>query len=365
MIQVDVNLGERSYPIYIEKAGLGKIARLLQSHKMSEKTFIITDTNVGALYGETVKKNLGDQVFMVQVPAGELSKSLEQCRKLYTILLEQKISRKSTVIAMGGGVVGDLGGFIASTILRGVRFIQIPTTVLAQVDSSVGGKVGVNHPLGKNLIGAFYQPEFVLIDLHVLSTLPEREIRAGFAEVVKYGFIKSKSLYNRLHEKAEILMSLRDWNELEEVIAECCRIKADIVEKDEREQGLRALLNFGHTIGHALEAATEYKYFLHGEALCHGMRAALHLSRLAGTLSDDDVLQPEKLLRVLRAPDIPGYIEPETILRLMLHDKKRDRAGQLWVLLNRIGDAFSTRVVENKWVNETINYILDRDKNYE
>ncbi|MBN1561336.1 3-dehydroquinate synthase [candidate division KSB1 bacterium] len=359
MTTVTVDLGERSYPICVDAGALAQLGEHLQKHHLTERLFIITDDNVRPLYGDKVRHSLaaaGMPVEMLSVPAGESSKSFEQLQLLYTGLLEKKADRNSIIIALGGGVVGDLAGYVAATFMRGIRFVQAPTTILAQVDSSVGGKVGINHPLGKNLIGAFHQPQFVLIDAETLTTLPEREIRAGCVEILKYGYISDAVFYEQIAGNLPALFSLKETALLESVLRRSCSIKAEIVSKDERESGLRAMLNFGHTIGHAIEAVTNYGSFLHGEAVLYGMKAALYLSWRRGTLTKECLDEAVAILAQFNAPALPD-LDHRALLSAMQKDKKRSSMGQQWVLLHDIGRAYLTRDVKEQWVEEAIDFM--------
>ena len=266
---VPVNLNEKSYNIYIAHNLETTIINFFKAQKYSQKALIITDTNIAPLYADSVKDLLTKAGFNAKIaiiPAGEQSKSLSVAETLYTQAIEHGLDRKSPIIALGGGVVGDLAGFIAATFMRGVPFIQMPTSLLAQVDSSVGGKVAVNHALGKNLIGAFYQPQAVFMDLEMMKTLPTKEISTGLGEVIKYGFIYDHDFYTYLTEHQQEILQLKP-EALIHIIARSCEIKADVVSKDECEAGLRAILNFGHTLGHAIEKETNYAVYNHGEAV--------------------------------------------------------------------------------------------------
>ncbi|MBN1997788.1 3-dehydroquinate synthase [candidate division KSB1 bacterium] len=360
---VNVNLGESSYPIHIQAGQLKMLPQLVRDFFDDEGLFVITDQNVADLYEQKLKNLLeqtGYRYHLLTVPAGESSKSFAVVNELYTQLIENNASRKSAVLAFGGGVVGDLAGFVAATFMRGIRFAQIPTTILSQVDSSVGGKVGVNHALGKNLIGAFYQPVFVLIDPDVLETLDPRERYAGLAEVVKYGLIQDRGFYELLRENLSAIQSLQDKDLLEKVLATCCRIKADVVQQDEKEGGWRAVLNFGHTIGHALEAVTGYETLLHGEAVMFGMRGAVYLSMAGGHISkktaQESLLLVDKMIPAVSLKDITV----NDVLNAMQHDKKRSQAGQLWVLLQNIGQVFLSRDVDARHVADAIRYVLEQ-----
>jgi 3-dehydroquinate synthase len=358
---VHVDLGEHGYPIYIGDGVLNDLASIIRKHCHFEKLFIITDHNVEKLHAATFVEALQAGHYtadILSVPAGENSKSLQCANGLYTKLIQGHANRQSMIIAFGGGVIGDLAGFVAATFMRGVAFAQVPTTILAQVDSSVGGKVGINHTLGKNLIGAFYQPSFVLADPVLLKTCDLRQRRAGLAEVIKYSLIRDRDLFYLLSEQMQKLISLTDSQTLEHVLAVCCQIKADIVAQDEKEQGLRAILNFGHTLGHALEAATHYEVFLHGEAVLHGMRAALHLSHLNGNLGPDTLKSALSLLEVIKPPAIPGEVKADSLWKAIQYDKKQSQKGQQWVLLQDIGEAFFTRQIPRDLVEDSIEYML-------
>ena len=361
MKSVDVGLGEHSYSIYVKAGLLENIAFYLEQYSLTENIFIITDDNVYGLYYNYLQEKLsyfGRKIVTIKVPAGEQSKSLNTANYLYTKLLELNATRHSAIIAFGGGVVGDLAGFIASTFMRGIKFAQIPTTILSQVDSSVGGKVGINHELGKNLIGSFYQPVFVLIDPLVLRTLPIREINAGLAEVLKYSFINDNSFFELLHNKLSDISTLNNMQLLEQILTTCCSIKAKIVEQDEKESGLRATLNFGHTIGHALEAATNYHTFLHGEAVSHGMRGAVHLSLLENYINSSQAQSMLSLIDRLDPPPVPEDLSIDDIYNAMQRDKKRSREGQMWILLKNIGKVFMTRDVSEENVKKAIRCVL-------
>lgn len=358
---VNVELGERSYPIYVQSGLSDQLARFLGEHHLDQQLFLITDENVQPLYGERILAGLQDggmKAERIVAPAGERSKSLQQANEIYTRLLENHADRNSVIIALGGGVVGDLAGFVAATFMRGVPFVQVPTTVLSQVDSSVGGKVGVNHALGKNLIGAFYQPKFVLIDPDTLTTLPQREIRAGYAEVIKYGFIHDRDFYQTIAAHLDQLFALENHPLLEQILYTSCRVKADVVSRDEKEAGVRATLNFGHTIGHAIEATAGYGRFLHGEAIVHGMVAALHLSYEAGLLSHDSVENAAAVLARFHAPALPAEIHFDDLMAAMQKDKKRSSAGQLWVLLEEVGRSVLTRDVSDAQINRAVDFML-------
>ncbi len=361
MKQLKVNLGSYSYPVYFQQDGRNKLPEIFKKLGIAESVYVITDSNVLPLYGNSMQRMLKKanmNVCLHAVPAGEQSKCLNQLDEIYTWLLQNNANRQSIIIALGGGVIGDLAGFAAATFMRGVPFIQIPTTVLSQVDSSVGGKVGINHDLGKNLIGAFYQPLFVLIDPVMLKTLPEREIRAGSAEIIKYGFIKDRTFYDHVVQRLDDLLTLSDLTWIERILAMSCRYKARVVENDEKEKGQRAILNFGHTIGHGLEAATHYNYFLHGEAVVHGMKAALYLSHAKGYISVAQLEECTAVLQKFKAPPVPQSITEGHIFDSIKKDKKRSSKGQTWVLLKSIGSAYLTADVTEKQISKAIQFIF-------
>ncbi|MBD3378249.1 3-dehydroquinate synthase [candidate division KSB1 bacterium] len=349
MNRVHVDLGENSYDIFIQPGLLQEIPSLTRSLSLQGSIFIISDTRVASIYGELVLKQFQKvgKAHLLTVPEGESSKSISMADSLYTQLLQLGANRKDTIIALGGGVIGDLAGFVAATFMRGIPFIQIPTTVLAQVDSSVGGKVGINHPMGKNLIGAFYQPRLVIIDPDVLHSLDERQVRAGLAEVIKYAFISDPVLFQTLETHLESIIRLEEKTLVNAVLEKCCQIKAEVVRQDEKESGLRAILNFGHTLGHALEAVTGYRTLYHGEAVAHGMIMALELSKTCG-LSNQEVSRGQNLVRRLEVAPLPENLDPAAILEAMARDKKRLKNVQNWILLTSIGNAVITNNISPK-----------------
>ncbi len=342
MKTLHLELGERSYPIYIGAGLLGQ-AELLTPHIAGKRVAIVTNETVAPLYLERLRHHLTAlQPIEVVLPDGEQYKTLEVLNRIYDALLASHCDRRTTLIALGGGVIGDMAGFAAATYQRGVPFIQVPTTLLAQVDSSVGGKTGVNHPLGKNMIGAFYQPRAVLIDTDTLTTLFDRELSAGFAEVIKYGLIRDPEFFAWLEANMDKLLA-RDPAALAHAIERSCQNKAEVVAADERESGVRALLNLGHTFGHAIETGMGYGAWLHGEAIAAGMTMAADLSRRLQWLSADDVARIEKLIRRARLPvRAPGTLSPARFLELMAVDKKVLDGRLRLVLLKRLGEAVVT-----------------------
>lgn len=328
MAQLLVNLGDNSYPITIATS-LDNLVSTIAEQVKGRQVVVISNEIVAPLYLENLKKHLPSvSLFTYQMPDGEAYKSLNTFESVQSFLLENRISRDAVLLALGGGVVGDLCGFVAATYQRGVDFIQIPTTLLAQVDSSVGGKTAVNHPLGKNMIGAFYQPKSVLIATDTLNSLPAREFSAGFAEVVKYGIIYDAEFFEFLEaNKAQIKQ--RDPEILAQVIYRCCEIKAEVVAKDEKESGIRALLNLGHTFGHAIEAEQGYGAWLHGEAVSAGMVIACDLAVMRGDMTEVEKQRVVELLTYFDLPvQGPATMKMEHYLAHMGRDKKV-KAGKI------------------------------------
>ena len=340
MTTVRVQLGPRSYDIEVGSGLLSSAAAFFQARHPGRHAVLICDANVTAAYGQPLQKELtaaGYRCNLLEVPAGEQSKCLAQVERLWNELLTCKTDRKSIVIAVGGGVVGDLAGFIAASFTRGLAFFQIPTTLLAQVDSSVGGKVGINLPAAKNMVGAFWQPTGVLIDLAALQTLPKREYLSGLAEVVKYGMILDAPFFEYLESVVPQLLA-RDVKVLEYVVARCCELKAQVVEKDEREEtGLRAVLNYGHTFCHAIEAVSGYGTFLHGEAVSIGMLQASRLAERLGRIDVSLTTRQRDLLRSLELPIAVTGLDPQQLIAAMQHDKKVEHGKLRFVLPTRMG----------------------------
>ncbi|MBI5853911.1 MAG: 3-dehydroquinate synthase, partial [Nitrospirae bacterium] len=319
--RVTVGLGDRAYDIVIKRGALAEVGERLTSLGLSGKAAVVTNPVVGRLYGATVLRSLkgaGFRPVLVTIPDGERHKTLRSVARVLDALAAARFERRSTVIALGGGVIGDLAGFAALVYQRGIQFVQLPTTLVAQVDSSVGGKTGVNHVLGKNLIGAFYQPRVVVMDPVALKSLPEREWRAGLAEVIKYGVIADDHLFASLEENIEPIVK-RDDDLVANVVARSCQIKASVVEQDERESGLRRILNYGHTIGHALESLGHYRRLIHGEAVAIGMVQEALLARRLGLCSDDVVTRQRRLIT---NAGLPTEVPPV-------------RFAQLWTAMQR------------------------------
>lgn len=335
---LQVSLGDRSYPITIGPDLLPEV-ELIGQHIQGTKVAVVTNTVVGPLYLECLTKTLmaaGKQVIPIELPDGEEAKNWENLMHIFDVLLAQKCDRKTTLVALGGGVVGDMTGFAAASFMRGVPFIQVPTTLLAQVDSSVGGKTGINHPLGKNMIGAFYQPQAVIADTSTLDTLPPRELSAGLAEVIKHGAIIDAPFFDWIESNIAQLVA-RDAAALAYAIKRSCEIKADVVRQDEREGGLRAILNFGHTFGHAIEAGMGYGVWLHGEAVGCGMVMAADLSHRLGFI---DAQAKERITAVVRAANLPVVapdLGEERWLDLMEVDKKNEGGKIKFILLKPLG----------------------------
>lgn len=336
---VEVSLGPRSYPIEIGTGTLPSAGGFIHRRTSASHAVIVTDTNVephAARVAESLAA-ISIRVDLLVIEPGESAKSVDVASQLWQKLLELGTDRKSVVAAVGGGVIGDLAGFVAATYARGLSLVQIPTTLLAQVDSSVGGKVGVNLPAAKNMVGAFWQPRGVLIDTDVLATLPDREFRAGLAEVVKYGVILDADLFDYVEGSVRAILA-RDPAALQHIITRSCRLKADVVEQDEREEtGLRAILNYGHTFAHALEAVTQYGQWLHGEAVAIGMVCAARLATSLGMLAAGVVERQSKLLSELGLPTELPNLNTDALLDAMQHDKKVEHGRLKFVLPSRIG----------------------------
>ncbi len=337
-----VDLGERSYPIVIGSQLLEDSA--FAQHVPGKRIAIVTNTTVAPLYLARLTAMLeaaGKQCFAVVLPDGEEEKNADNLMQIFTALLQHKCDRKTTLVALGGGVIGDMTGFAAATYMRGVPFVQVPTTLLAQVDSSVGGKTAINHPLGKNMIGAFYQPQAVLADTATLATLPDRELSAGLAEVIKHGAIIDAEFF-RWQEAHMAKLVARDDEALAHAIRRSCEIKADVVRQDEREGGLRAILNFGHTFGHAIEAGLGYGEWLHGEAVGCGMVMAADLSVRLGYLAPEDKARIVALVTAAGLPTVAPDLGEERWLDLMEVDKKNEDGKIKFILLKPLGTALIT-----------------------
>ncbi len=339
MEKINVNLGTRSYVIRIGSGLLDRIGGQLQESVLGSRIAVITNSVVRPLYGEQIQDILeasGFRVRVVEIADGEIHKTLATAERLYDELIDFRMDRTSAIVALGGGVIGDLAGFTAATYMRGIPFINIPTTLLAQVDSAIGGKTGVDHPKGKNLIGAFYQPRAVFCDLDVLQTLPEKELIAGMAEVVKYGVIVDANFFSFLESHLSAILQ-QESSAMMEVIRSSCEVKAHVVEEDEREAGLRAILNYGHTLGHTVESLTGYSRYIHGEAVSMGMVAAAKIAREMGLCDAGVVERIATLLQNIGLPVRFPEIDVERALKILSHDKKVRDGKVRFVLPERIG----------------------------
>jgi len=354
---VHVDLGARSYPIGIGSQWLDQAGEWILQTDSPTHAVVITDDNVETPHATTVAESLVDRglaVDLVVVAAGESTKCVAVADQLWQQLLELDADRATCVIAVGGGVVGDLAGFVASTYARGLRFVQIPTTLLAQVDSSVGGKVAINLPAAKNMVGAFWQPATVLIDTHTLSTLPRREFRAGMGEVIKYGVIQDAAFFAYLEQNAEPI-NARDDDCLREVVARCCRLKADVVEADECERsGRRAILNYGHTFGHALETVTGYGRLLHGEAVAIGMMCAARLAAALDMVATDLAARQRDLLLAYDLPVNVPAVNHDAVIHAMQHDKKVSHGTLRLVLPTQLGQVCMVPDVDPALVRQAL-----------
>lgn len=355
MQTLKVELGSRAYPIHIGQ-GLLRQADLILPHLKKKQVAVVTNTTVAPLYLEKFAQPLRDAgvaVISIILPDGEAYKNAETLSLIYDALLKNRCERSTTLIALGGGVIGDLTGYAAATYLRGVPFIQVPTTLLSQVDSSVGGKTGINHPLGKNMIGAFYQPQLVLADIDTLYTLPARELSAGLAEVIKYGLIRDVEFFAWLERNMTQLVAL-DATVLSYAIYRSCQNKAEVVAADERESGERALLNLGHTFGHAIENAMGYGVWLHGEAVAAGTVMAADLSHRMGWLSDEDILRITAIFKAAQLPVDSPSLGVERYLDLMGLDKKVVDGKIHFVLQKAIGKAVVTSDYDIELLKQTL-----------
>jgi len=340
--RIDVTTPSRSYSVTLSDGGIDRLARILDDLGAPERRFVVSSPLVWRLHGPRVSRVLGSEE-PILVPDGERYKQLSMVVRIYDALVHANADRASTLITFGGGVIGDMAGFAAATYLRGIALVHVPTTLLAQVDSAIGGKVGVNHPLGKNLIGSFYQPHAVVIDPLVLGTLPRREFRAGLYEVIKYGMTSSAALFDRVARERKAIFA-RSSAVLTPIIADSCRIKAAVVSADERETGPRRILNFGHTAGHAIEAVTKYRRFRHGEAVGYGMLVAADLARARGAFADHDRQALAEVIASLGPLPPIADLSSAQILEAMQHDKKMVAGRLHFVLPTAIG---ATTIVDD------------------
>jgi len=356
---IRVNLPQESYDIAIASQGLDQLGQLIANLNLGKKVLLVSNPAIFRQYGERAIASLqsaGFEVNSCTIPAGERYKTLTSIQKLYDAALENRLERSSTMVALGGGVIGDMTGFAAATWLRGVNFVQVPTTLLAMVDAAIGGKTGVNHPQGKNLIGAFHQPRLVLIDPQVLNTLPVREFRAGMAEVIKYGIIWDAQLFAQMEQSDRLdQLGYLDTDLLAEILSRSCQAKADVVSKDEKEAGLRAILNYGHTIGHAVESLTGYRVVNHGEAVAIGMVAA---GQLAVNLQLWEQAAQERQLALIQKAglpkQLPAGVDIEAIIDCLQTDKKVKAGRVRFVLPTQIGAVTVTDQVPSEQIRQVL-----------
>jgi 3-dehydroquinate synthase len=345
--EIHVDLGKNSYLIHIEKGTLSKFGNIVKNHLSINKVAIVTNRIINGLYGdvlETSLKSVGIDAITVEIPDGEEYKSFNGAMMIYDALADNHLTRNSLIIALGGGVIGDLAGFVSATYMRGIPLIQIPTTLLAQVDSSVGGKTAINHPKAKNMIGVFHQPKFVFIDVDVLKTLPERELKAGLAEVIKHGMIMDSELFYYIEDNLQEILCIDPQN-IEQIVARSCKDKAKIVEQDEKEHNIRAILNYGHTVGHGIEAVTDYSVYRHGEAVSIGMAVAGKIAVNMGILKQDAANRQNQLLEKCGLPIAFPDLNIDSVLDAIQLDKKANESGRpRFVLAKDIGAAI---IVEN------------------
>jgi 3-dehydroquinate synthase len=357
MKRLSIDLADRSYEILIGRGLLEGAAEWVLAISKPSRVVIITHPSINRLYGEKLSSGFSQANIptdFIEVPEGEKSKSLGQAEKIYEQLLKWKCDRQTVMVALGGGVIGDLTGYIAATYVRGVQFIQVPTTLLAQVDSSVGGKTAVNHPLGKNMIGVFYQPRLVVVDLETLKSLPEKEYKAGIAEIIKYGVIEDARLFEFLERQFQNILS-QDSKALEHIIATSCAIKAGVVEKDERESHYRMVLNFGHTIGHAIESLTGYSTYSHGEAVAIGMAYAAKLSQVMGRCTGEVTHRITGLIENFGLPTQLPPLKAEDMIQSMYLDKKTAHKKIRFILVKDIGSIEIVDHVAESFIKEALN----------
>lgn len=356
---LNVNLGKRSYNIYIERDLLTQLPDLLKKFNIKSQSVLISNPKIFELYGESVIRCLqyaDIKCRAIIIPDGEEYKDLFWAYHILTEMLRYGLDRKSFVFALGGGVIGDITGFAASLYMRGIPFIQIPTTLLSQVDSSVGGKTGVNHTLGKNMIGSFYQPKAVFIDTNTLNSLSEREFLCGLAEVIKYGVISNSAFFEYLENNIESILD-RDSHKLAHIIKTSCEIKAKIVSEDERESGWRAILNYGHTIGHAIETETGYTTYKHGEAIAIGMVYEAKIAQRLGICSADDVKHISKLIDSYRLPtQLPSGLSIDRLITHIMIDKKNESGKVTIITPSKIGSVTITKAVNIDDIKAVLNY---------
>ena len=351
----------RTCPVSIEGGLLDSLGRRMREGGLQGNAYVISDDHVFPLYGERVKSSLEEAGFDVDslvVPHGEPSKSIAVAMRIYDFLVLHRAERSHSIVALGGGVVGDLAGYVAATYVRGMPLVQVPTSLMAMVDSSIGGKVAINHPEGKNLIGSFYQPHMVISDIGVLKTLPKRELTSGWAEVIKHGLIRDESYVQFLRKNASDLMDLKE-EVLTEAIRRSAAIKASVVTSDEQEAGLRTILNYGHTIAHGLEKATGYDRMLHGEAVSIGMTGAARIAREIGLLENDTVARQEAILETYGLPVRCSGVDTDAVMRAIELDKKTQMKSVRWVLLSRIGRPIIRKDIPTDIVRQVVSNLID------
>ncbi|QGT98932.1 3-dehydroquinate synthase [Candidatus Syntrophocurvum alkaliphilum] len=360
MHKVNVNLGDKSYNIYIDKGLLANTAQIISEVSSTKKILLVSNPTVYSLYGEVVIKELRKANFEVIksiIPDGEQYKNMKEALKVIDLAIKNNLERSSIIVALGGGVVGDLAGFVASIYHRGIDFVQIPTTLLAQVDSSVGGKVAVNHPEGKNIIGAFHQPKAVIIDTNTLKTLEKRDYKSGLAEITKYGIIFDKEFFTFIENNLDKIKSMKDLFAIEELISKSCIIKRSIVELDEKEYGIRAILNLGHTFGHSIEKLTDYTTYRHGEAVALGILYASELAADYGSIKTSEKHKIQNLLVNLELLTKLPMLTGEQIYNGMLNDKKMENNKLNLVLPKGIGDYIITADIPENEIIQAINKV--------
>ena len=363
MSRIIVNLPQNSYEIAIAPDSLSQLGKKMKQLKLGKKVLVVSNPEIFGHYGDICLQSLEDEgfeTFKHLIPAGEVHKNLQSIEQLYDTALTNHLERSSTLVALGGGVIGDMTGFAAATWLRGINFVQVPTSLLAMVDASVGGKTGVNHPQGKNLIGAFYQPKLVLIDPNVLQTLPEREFRAGISEVIKYGVIWDAELFTQL-EQANDISSFENIDAalLSTILERSCKAKAEVVSQDEKETGLRAILNYGHTIGHAIESLTNYQEFVHGEAVALGMMAAGEIAIQMGLWKEAAGNRQNKLIAKAGLPTkVASKIKVKDVLETIKNDKKVKSGKVRFILPTEIGKVKITDKVSADVIKESVSQLL-------
>jgi 3-dehydroquinate synthase len=355
--QIHVNLGKDSYFIYIDSGNLSSLGGIIKKSLSFTKAAIVTNPSINKLYGEIVRESLHSvkiETETIEVPDGEEYKSLTWAGKLFDAFIDFQITRQSGIIALGGGVIGDLAGFAAATFMRGITLVEVPTSLIAQVDSSVGGKTAVNHPKGKNLIGAFHQPELVFIDVDIMKTLPEREFKSGLAEVIKHGMIMDRELFEYIESNLSKILS-HDAQSIQQIVSRSCRDKANIVEQDEREKSIRAILNYGHTIGHSIEAITDYNSFRHGEAVSLGMVVAAKIAVNMGILDEEKAIRQNQLLANSGLPTKFPDMDIDKIIQTIQLDKKiRENNKLRYILAKDIGKAIVVENVSDDQIRQAI-----------